>query len=380
MYKRMDYSAFPSPCYVCEEALLEKNLKLLEYVQEQSGAKIILALKGFAMWSTFPLVQKYLKGCTASGLHEALLARENFAGEVHTYSPAFKDEEIEEIARISDHIVFNSPNQLFRFKDKVKEVNQKCELSIRINPEVSSSPADIYNPCGLYSRLGTTLKNFDPSVLEHIDGLNFHALCEQDADALEEVLEAFEKNFSQHFSKLKYINFGGGHHITRAGYDVEKLISLVKNFKAKYDIEVYLEPGEAVGWQTGFLLATVLDTFENGMNVAILDTSAEAHMPDTLAMPYRAMVRNSGEAGEKKYTYRFGGNTCLAGDIMGDYSFDEALKIGDKIIFEDQIHYTFVKNTTFNGIKLPSLAILRKDGTLDVVREFGYQDYKMRLS
>jgi carboxynorspermidine decarboxylase len=380
MYKRMDYSAFPSPCYVCEEALLEKNLKLLEYVQEQSGAKIILALKGFAMWSTFPLVQKYLKGCTASGLHEALLARENFAGEVHTYSPAFKDEEIEEIARISDHIVFNSPNQLFRFKDKVKEVNQKCELSIRINPEVSSSPADIYNPCGLYSRLGTTLKNFDPSVLEHIDGLNFHALCEQDADALEEVLEAFEKNFSQHFSKLKYINFGGGHHITRAGYDVEKLISLVKNFKAKYDVAVYLEPGEAVGWQTGFLLATVLDTFENGMNVAILDTSAEAHMPDTLAMPYRAMVRNSGEAGEKKFTYRFGGNTCLAGDIMGDYSFDEALKIGDKIIFEDQIHYTFVKNTTFNGIKLPSLAILRKDGTLDVVREFGYQDYKMRLS
>jgi carboxynorspermidine decarboxylase len=217
-------------------------------------------------------------------------------------------------------------------------------------------------------------------VLEHIDGLNFHALCEQDADALEEVLEAFEKNFSQYFSKLKYINFGGGHHITRAGYDVEKLISLVKNFKAKYDVAVYLEPGEAVGWQTGFLLATVLDTFENGMNVAILDTSAEAHMPDTLAMPYRAMVRNSGEAGEKKFTYRFGGNTCLAGDIMGDYSFDEALKIGDKIIFEDQIHYTFVKNTTFNGIKLPSLAILRKDGTLDVVREFGYQDYKMRLS
>ncbi len=376
----MDYSVFPSPCYVCEEALLEKNLELLDRVQQESGAKIILALKGFAMWSTFPLVQKYLKGCTASGLHEALLAREKFAGEVHTYSPAFKEEEIEEIARISDHIVFNSPNQLFRFKDKVKEINPNCELSIRINPEVSSSPKDIYNPCGLYSRLGTTLENFDESVLEHIDGLNFHALCEQNVDALEEVLVAFEAKFSQYFKGLKYINFGGGHHITREGYDVAKLIQIIKDFRAKYGVDVYLEPGEAVGWQTGFLIATVLDTFKNGMNVAILDTSAEAHMPDTLAMPYRADVRGSGEAGEKAFTYRLGGNTCLAGDIMGDYSFDAPLQVGDRIIFEDQIHYTFVKNTTFNGIKLPSLAILRKNGMLEVVHNFGYEDYKMRLS
>ncbi|MDD3818007.1 MAG: carboxynorspermidine decarboxylase [Thiovulaceae bacterium] len=376
----MDYSVFPSPCYVCEEALLEKNLELLGRVQKESGAKIILALKGFAMWSTFPLVQKYLKGCTASGLHEALLAREKFAGEVHTYSPAFKEEEIEEIARISDHIVFNSPSQLFRFKDKVKEVNPNCELSIRINPEVSSSPKDIYNPCGLYSRLGTTLENFDESVLEHIDGLNFHALCEQNVDALEEVLVAFEAKFSQYFKGLKYINFGGGHHITREGYDVAKLIQIIQDFRAKYGVEVYLEPGEAVGWQTGFLIATVLDTFKNGMNVAILDTSAEAHMPDTLAMPYRADVRGSGEAGEKAFTYRLGGNTCLAGDIMGDYSFDAPLQVGDRVIFEDQIHYTFVKNTTFNGIKLPSLAILRKNGMLEVVHNFGYEDYKMRLS
>ncbi|MGD9718097.1 MAG: carboxynorspermidine decarboxylase [Sulfurimonadaceae bacterium] len=376
----MDYSVFPSPCYVCEEALLEKNLELLDRVQQESGAKIILALKGFAMWSTFPLVQKYLKGCTASGLHEALLAREKFAGEVHTYSPAFKEEEIEEIARISDHIVFNSPNQLFRFKDKVKEINPNCELSIRINPEVSSSPKDIYNPCGLYSRLGTTLENFDESVLEHIDGLNFHALCEQNVDALEEVLVAFEAKFSQYFKGLKYINFGGGHHITREGYDVAKLIQIIKDFRAKYGVDVYLEPGEAVGWQTGFLIATVLDTFKNGMNVAILDTSAEAHMPDTLAMPYRADVRGSGEAGEKAFTYRLGGNTCLAGDIMGDYSFDAPLQVGDRVIFEDQIHYTFVKNTTFNGIKLPSLAILRKNGMLEVVHNFGYEDYKMRLS
>ena len=380
-----DFSGVKTPCYICEEELLEKNLKLLDRVQKQSGAKIILALKGFAMWSTFELVSKYLKGCTSSGLHEALLAREEFCkhnphAEVHTYSPAYKDEDIDEIARVSNHIVFNSPNQLFKFKDRVKAVNPSVELSLRINPEVSSSPKDIYNPCGIYSRLGTTLANFDESVLEHIDGLNFHALCEQNVDALEEVLVAFEEKFSKYFKGLKYINFGGGHHITKKGYDVEKLIRIIKEFKAKYDVEVYLEPGEAVGWQTGFLISSVLDTFENGMNVAILDTSAEAHMPDTLAMPYRADVRGAGEAGEKKYTYRFGGNTCLAGDIMGDYSFDEPLQVGDKVIFEDQIHYTFVKNTTFNGIKLPSLAIYRKDGTLDIIKEFGYEDYRDRLS
>jgi len=381
-----------TPCYVCEEELLEKNLKLLDYVQKESGAKIILALKGFAMWSTFPLVSQYLKGCTSSGLYEARLAREEFCkhnphAEVHTYSPAYKDEDIDEIAKISDHIVFNSPSQLFKYKERIKEINPHAELSLRINPEVSSSPKDIYNPCGIYSRLGTTLANFtketkgfDEEVLKHIDGLNFHALCEQNVDALEEVLVAFEEKFSKYFKGLKYINFGGGHHITKEGYDVEKLIRIIKAFREKYDVEVYLEPGEAVGWQTGFLVAAVLDVFHNGMDVAILDTSAEAHMPDTLAMPYRADVRGSGEAGEKPYTYRLGGNTCLAGDIMGDYSFDMPLKAGDKVIFEDQIHYTFVKNTTFNGIKLPSLAIYRKDGTLDVVKEFGYEDYRDRLS
>ena len=374
-----------TPYYMCDESLLRRNLELLNYVQEQSGAKIILALKGFAMWSTFPLVKQYLKGCTSSGLHEALLAREEFAKddkslEVHTYSPAYKDEDIDEIARISDHIVFNSPAQLFKFVTRVKEINQHISLSLRINPEQSSSPKDIYNPCGIYSRLGTTLANFDENVLKYIDGLNFHALCEQDVDALEDVLEAFEAKFSKYFKSLKYINFGGGHHITKKGYDVEKLISLIKNFRTKYDVDVYLEPGEAVGWETGVLVSSVLDIVHNGMDIAILDTSAEAHMPDTLAMPYRAMVRGSAQAGEKKYTYRFGGNTCLAGDIMGDYSFDEPLKLGDKVIFEDQIHYTFVKNTTFNGIKLPSLVILREDKSIDLIKEFGYQNYKNRLS
>lgn len=375
-----EFLTLQTPSYICEELLLEKNLKLLEYVQNESGAKIILALKGFAMWSTFDLVSKYLKGCTASGLHEALLARENFSGEVHTYSPAFKEDDIKEIAKISDHIVFNSPTQLLRYKDMVKQINPEVELSLRINPEVSSSPKDIYNPCGLYSRLGTTLANFDEKVLEYVDGLNFHALCEQDVDALEEVLVAFEKNFSRYFKGLKYINFGGGHHITKKGYDVEKLIRIIKEFRKKYGVEVYLEPGEAVGWETGVLVSTVLDIVHNGMDIAILDTSAEAHMPDTLAMPYRADVRGSAEAGVKKYTYRLGGNTCLAGDIMGDYSFDKPLEIGDRVIFEDQIHYTFVKNTTFNGIKLPSLAILRKNGEVEVVKDFGYEDYKGRLS
>ncbi|QOY53677.1 carboxynorspermidine decarboxylase [Candidatus Sulfurimonas marisnigri] len=378
-------SSIKTPCYICEEKLLRNNLELLDYVQKQSGAKIILALKGFAMWSTFPLVKQYLKGCTASGLHEALLAREEFAKddktkEVHTYSPAFKDEDIDEIARISDHIVFNSPKQLFRYCNRVKNINPYVSISLRINPEVSSSPKDIYNPCGTYSRLGTTLANFDEGVLEYIDGLNFHALCEQNVDALEEVLVAFKENFSKYFKGLKYINFGGGHHITKKGYDIEKLIRIIKEFKAKYDVEVYLEPGEAVGWETGVLVSTVLDIVHNGIDIAILDTSAEAHMPDTLAMPYRADVRGSGEAGEKKYNYRLGGNTCLAGDIMGDYSFDEPLKVGDKIIFEDQIHYTFVKNTTFNGIKLPSLVILKEDNTLHVTKEFGYEEYKNRLS
>lgn len=378
----IDFSQLPhTPCYICEEELLEKNLFVMERVQRESGAKIILALKGFAMWSTFPMVSKYLCGCTASGLHEAKLAREKMNKEVHTYSPAFKDEDIDEIARISDDIVFNSPAQFHRYAERVKAINPAIKLSLRVNPEYSSSPVDLYNPCGLYSRLGTTLANFDESIISKLDGLNFHALCEQNVDALEGVLEAFEAKFGSFIDGMSYVNFGGGHHITRVDYDVDRLIEVIRAFKARHnDITVYLEPGEAIGWQTGPLVASVLDIVHNGMDIAILDTSAEAHMPDTLAMPYRAMVRGSGEAGEKAYTYRFGGNTCLAGDIMGEYSFDEPLKVGDKIIFEDQIHYTFVKNTTFNGIKLPSLAIWTKEGKLKIVHEFGYEDYRNRLS
>ena len=368
----------PSPAYVCEEELLENNLKLLKRVQDETGVKILLALKGFAMHSTFDLCKKYLKGCCASGLHEALLAKEEFGKEVHTYSPAFKDEEIDEIISISNHLVFNSFNQLKRYKDKAFK---KVSLGVRLNPEYSSVEVDLYNPCAPNSRLGITKANFDESQLQYLEGFHFHALCEQNVDALEGALANFEKNFSLYFSQLKWVNFGGGHHITRADYDVEGLINLLKDFKARYPhLEVYMEPGEAVGWQTGYLVATVLDIVNNGMDLAILDTSAEAHMPDTLAMPYRAMIRNSAVAFEKKYTYRLGGNTCLAGDIIGDYSFDEPLKVGDRIILEDMIHYTMVKTTTFNGIKLPSIILKNKDNSYKVIKNFCYNDYKSRLS
>ena len=372
------FDKLPSPAYVCEEELLEKNLKLLKRVQDETGVKILLALKGFAMHSTFDLCKKYLKGCCASGLHEALLAKEEFGKEVHTYSPAFKDEEIDEIISISNHLVFNSFNQLKRYKDKAFK---KVSLGVRLNPEYSSVEVDLYNPCAPNSRLGITKANFDESQLQYLEGFHFHALCEQNVDALEGALANFEKNFSLYFSQLKWVNFGGGHHITRADYDVEGLINLLKDFKARYPhLEVYMEPGEAVGWQTGYLVATVLDIVNNGMDLAILDTSAEAHMPDTLAMPYRAMIRNSAVAFEKKYTYRLGGNTCLAGDIIGDYSFDEPLKVGDRIILEDMIHYTMVKTTTFNGIKLPSIIIKNKDNSYKVIKNFCYNDYKSRLS
>ncbi|MDM5262602.1 carboxynorspermidine decarboxylase [Sulfurovum sp. XTW-4] len=374
------YDNLPSPCWLLEEEKLLKNLNVISEIKKESGAKVLLALKGYALWKSFPLIKPYLDGCCASGLHEAKLADETFSKEVHTYSPAFKEEEIDEIARISHHLVFNSPAQFRRFASQAKKINPKLSLGLRVNPEYSESPKEIYNPCGLYSRLGTTVQNMDDAILDDCDGLHFHALCEQGSDALENVLKNFEEKFADYIPKMKWINFGGGHHITREGYDTQKLIGLIREFTKRYDVEVYLEPGEAIGWQTGPLITTVLDIVHNGMDIAILDSSAEAHMPDTIIMPYRADVRHSGEAGEKAHTYRLAGNTCLAGDIMGDYSFDAPLQIGDKIIFEDQMHYTMVKATTFNGVKLPSIAIQRVDGTVDVVRNFGYEDFKQRLS
>jgi len=365
-----------TPAYVCEEILLEQNLTLLKEVSERSGATILLALKGFAFKALAPLVDKYLSGCTCSGLHEAKFANEYFKGTIHTYSPAYKEEDIDEVIELSDHLIFNSFNQWEKYKHKAIG---KTSCGLRLNPEVSSSPVDLYNPCGLYSRLGITKENMQYDKLKGIEGLHFHALCEQDANALEEVLRGFEKRFGDLIPRMKWVNFGGGHHITREGYDVEKLIKIINDFRARYDgIKVYLEPGEAVGWQTGPLVASVLDIVHNGMDIAILDISAEAHMPDTLAMPYRAAIRGAGDIGEKPHLYRLGGPTCLAGDIMGDYSFDEPLKIGDKLIFEDMIHYTIVKNTTFNGVKLPDLAVLHRDGSYEVTSHFGYEEYKRR--
>jgi carboxynorspermidine decarboxylase len=370
----------PSPVWLLEEHLLENNLKILNDIKKQTGVKILLALKGFAFWHEADIIKYHLDGTCASGLHEAMLGNEHFWGDVHTYSPAYKTDEIDRIAGISKHMVFNSPDQIMRFVSQAKMTNPALSIGLRVNPEHSAAPTDLYNPCAPYSRLGTLSKNMDFEILKHIEGLHFHALCEQDATALAEVVEVFESKFGAYLPHLKWVNFGGGHHITRADYDRDKLVVLLNDFHARHPhLEIYLEPGEAVGWETGVLVATVLDIVHNGIDIAILDTSAEAHMPDTIIMPYRAEVRGAGQPGEKPHTYRLAGNTCLAGDIMGDYSFDTPLRIGDRIIFEDQMHYTMVKATTFNGIPLPSIAILRKNGTVDVVREFGYEDFRNRL-
>jgi carboxynorspermidine decarboxylase len=378
--KNISPKALPSPCWLLDAKKLQENMHIMQTIKEQSNAKILLALKGYALWQSFALIRPYLDGCCASGLHEAKLSDETFKKELHTYAPAFKAEEIEEIARLSHHLIFNSPAQFERFAHKAKAINPHLSLGLRINPEYSQSPQEMYNPCGLYSRLGTTLKNIKPSVLDVCEGLHFHALCEESADSLEIVLQHFEEKFAPYILKMKWINFGGGHHVTKKGYNIEKLISIIQTFQKKYQVQVYLELGEAVGWETGVLVSTVLDIVDNGMKIAILDSSAEAHMPDTLLMPYRAEVVNAKKAGESPYTYRLAGNTCLAGDIMGDYSFDSPLQIGDSIIFKDQMHYTMVKATTFNGIKLPSIAIKHKDESIEIIRDFSYQDFKERLS
>jgi len=367
-----------TPMYVIEEEKLEKNLKILNRVQKESNAKILVALKGYATWATFDLLEKSLSGATASGLWEAKLGNMK-PWEVHTYAPAFKDDEIDEIADISHTVVFNSFNQLEKFEERVKD---KSLIGLRVNPGVSSAPVALYDPCAAFSRLGITKENFKADKLKNVSGLHFHALCEQLDTALEKTLEGFEKNFGEYIKDMEWVNFGGGHHITRSDYNVDNLIKMIKEFKTRYPNikDVYLEPGEAVGLNAGYLEAEVLDIIDNGMKIAILDTSAEAHMPDVLAMPYRPVVRGAGEVGEKKYTYRLGGVTCLAGDVIGDYSFDEELKIGDRIIFEDMAIYTMVKNTAFNGIKLPSIVIKRKDGSFYTSREFHYEDFRNRLS
>jgi len=372
----------PTPSYVMEEKVLKRNLELLKYIQDGSGLKILMALKGFALWKSFPLIKNYLIGTSASGLHEALLGVEEFGDEVHTYSPAFNPNEIYQIAKISSKIVFNSFYQLEKYINLVKDINPNISIGIRLNPEYSSTKVELYNPCSPYSRLGIIQSEFDKHIenwIDKIDGFHIHGLCEQGIEDLEPLFLAFEKRFGKYFDKLKWINLGGGHLITRKNYDVERLIKFVKRIYLKYPkIQIFIEPSEAIGWETGFLISEVLDIVNNGINIAILDTSAENHMPDVLAMPYRPDVVGDTENGT--FLYRLAGNSCLAGDIIGDYKFNEELNVGDKVIFKDMIHYTMVKNSTFNGLPLPSIVILKEDNSIEIVKKFEYKDYKSRLS
>lgn len=376
----IDISALPSPAYLVDERLLTKNLETLNYVQEQSGAKILLAQKGFSMHSMYPLVGKYLHGVTSSSLFEARLGFEEMGKEVHVYAPAYVDREFDELLGYTDHIVFNSFDQWSRFKERVQNAPKKISCGIRVNPEYSEIEVPLYDPCYNYSRMGVTLPNFRPEELEGIDGLHFHTMCEQNSDTLERTLKVVEEKFGQYLHGMKWLNFGGGHHITRPDYDLETLIKCIRHMKETYGVEIYLEPGEAIALNTGYLVATVLDTMHNGMDIAILDTSAECHMPDVLAMPYRPGIIGAGMPGEFAHTYRLGGMTCLAGDVIGDYSFPEPLKYGDKLIFLDMAHYSMVKNHMFNGVNLPAIASYNEEEGIKVIREFEYSDFSGRLS
>lgn len=375
----IDLSCVPTPCYIVEEEKLKKNLAVLDYVQQKTNCKILLALKAFSMYAVFPILNKKLKGTAASSLNEARLGYEKFGREVHLCAPAYKEEEIKKLIFYSSHIVFNSFSQVVKFKKYIQNSPKKIKCGIRINPEVTEVKTTVYNPCCKNSRLGVTLKEFKNDLLNGITGLHFHTLCESNADALERTLTIVEKNFSPIIKKMQWINFGGGHHITRKNYDIKKLCKIILNFKKNYSVEVYLEPGEAVVLNAGVLVASVLDIIYNKMNIAVLDVSASAHIPDVLEMPYRPEILTAGKPKEKPYLYKLTGPTCLAGDIIGDYSFAKPLKVGDKLIFTDMLHYTMVKNTTFNGVNLPSIAIWTKDKKLKIIKKFGYEDYRERL-
>ncbi len=379
--KTLNLKEIPTPCYVVDEVALEQNLQVLDRVQRESGCKILMALKGFAMFSLFPLIAQTLHGVAASSLHEARLGFEEFGREVHLFAPAYKDSEFDDLVAHSDHIIFNSFSQWNRFKDRVLRASKKVACGMRVNPEHSEVAVPIYDPCGPFSRLGVTRANFVEDSLEGISGLHFHNLCELNADSLARTLVAFERRFGEFIPRMSWVNFGGGHHITRRDYDVSLLVELIVRFRERYTVEeVFLEPGEAIALNTGVLVTTVLDVIHNDMDIAILDTSAAAHMPDVLEMPYRPSIVGAGLPGERNHTYRLGGMTCLAGDVIGDYSFSNPLEVGSKIIFLDMAHYTMVKNNTFNGVGLPSIAILRPQGQIDIIRTFGYEDYRNRLS
>lgn len=376
----MELRELPTPCYVVDEAAMIRNLEILKGVMDRTGCRILLAQKAFSMYHLYPLIGEYLSGTASSGLFEARLGKEEMGKENHVFSPCYREDEIDELAVLCDHIVFNSFSQLERLNERAKK--HGAEVGIRINPERSTQEGhQIYDPCAPGSRLGVTRDNFRPGLLDayKVDGLHFHTLCEQDAGALEITLKAVEDRFGKWIRGMKWVNFGGGHHITRAGYDIELLESLIKDFSGKYDVQVYLEPGEAVALNAGFLITTVLDTMKNGTDIALLDASAACHMPDVLEMPYRPPLRGAGEPGEKTYTFRLAGPTCLAGDVIGDYSFDKPLKRGMRLCFEDMAIYTMVKNNTFNGMPLPAIALRDRCGVCRVIKSFGYEAFKSRL-
>lgn len=369
----------PTPAYVIDEAKLVNNLEILKSVQDRTGCKVLLAQKAFSMYATYPLISQYLAGTTASGLYEAKLGREEFGGEVHVFAPAFKDADLDEILEIADHIVFNSERQLRKHVDKCRAAG--VSVGLRINPECSTQDEHaLYDPCAAGSRFGVRIDQFSEDLLDLVDGLHFHTLCEQNSDDLKTTLDAVEAKFGAYLHRIKWLNMGGGHHVTREDYDLELLVSSIQHMQEKYGLEVYIEPGEAIALNAGYLVTEVLDIVENGIETLVLDASATCHMPDVLEMPYRPPLRHGFDAGEKAYTYRLSSNTCLTGDIIGDYSFERPVEIGDKLYFEDMAIYSFVKNNTFNGIGLPSLAMMDEAGDCRIIKEFGYEDFKGRLS
>lgn len=373
------FNGIKTPCYILDEQKLISNLEILHGVEERTGCKILLAQKAFSMFSVYPLISKYVSGTACSGLYEAKLGLECMGKENHVFSAAYRDDEIDEIIDCCGHIIFNSFSQLDKFRDKVLSKGKK--IGLRINPEYSTQGGhEIYDPCSPKSRLGITLKNFRPDDLNGVTGLHFHTLCEQNSDDLETTLQAVEKSFGRYLYDMEWINFGGGHHITRSDYDIPRLEKCIRHMQEKYNLEVFIEPGEAFALNAGYLITKVLDITENDMPIAILDTSAACHMPDVLEMPYRPPLYNSGRPEEKPYTYRLGSQTCLAGDVIDEYSFDKPLDIGDILVFEDMAIYSMVKNNTFNGMPLPSIAIMHDKDNIEIIKQFGYNDFKERLS
>jgi carboxynorspermidine decarboxylase len=367
-----------TPCYIIDEEKLIHNLEILHGVEERTGCKILLAQKAFSCHRLYPLIGRYISGTAASGLFEARLGYECMGKENHVFSAAYREDEIDEIIGYSGHVIFNSFGQLDRFRSRVLAAGKK--IGLRINPELSTQEGhEIYDPCSPKSRLGITAKNFREDDLQGVSGLHFHTLCEQNSDDLEATLGAVEEKFGKYLHGMEWINFGGGHHITRPDYDIPRLERCINRMREKYGLEVFLEPGEAVALNAGYLVTTVLDITENDMPIAILDTSAACHMPDVLEMPYRPPLADSGMLGEKAYSYRLGSQTCLAGDIIGEYSFDSPLEIGSTLIFKDMAIYTMVKNNTFNGMPLPSILLLKRDGKIETLNNFGYDDFKCRL-